>query len=246
MRIQFVSDIHLEFHKDGGNTFIQDLITPADVLVLAGDICNHISLESVMGQLCVAYPEVIFVPGNHDYYSSMLKGDNIASIRGVCAKLLEKFLNFHILDNNIVILNGQKFVGTTLWFKFDPYMHLLTNAITDFRLIPDLRNLVSIENDNAVRFLGKELTKGSIMITHHAPSRKSIHERYCGNPLNPFFYCELDRLIMDREPAYVIHGHTHDSFDYAIESSRVLCNPFGYVRYEENPKFDIHKVIEIP
>jgi hypothetical protein len=29
------------------------------------------------------------------------------------------------------------------------------------------------------------------------------------------------------------HGHTHHVFDYRIGSTRIVCNPRGYVGYED-------------
>ncbi len=43
------------------------------------------------------------------------------------------------------------------------------------------------------------------------------------------------------ESALGIHGHTHDSFDYVLRGTRVVCNPRGYCRYvgrPENVDFD--------
>jgi hypothetical protein len=44
-----------------------------------------------------------------------------------------------------------------------------------------------------------------------------------------------------------VHGHTHDSFDYRVGTTRVLCNPRGYARdgMVENPRFDPGLGVEI-
>ena len=34
-----------------------------------------------------------------------------------------------------------------------------------------------------------------------------------------------------------IHGHTHESFDYEIGKTRVICNPRGYAPIEINKEF---------
>jgi hypothetical protein len=44
-----------------------------------------------------------------------------------------------------------------------------------------------------------------------------------------------------------IHGHTHDSFDYFLNGTRVVCKPRGYVKdgVNENPLFDANFLVKI-
>ena len=42
-----------------------------------------------------------------------------------------------------------------------------------------------------------------------------------------------------------VHGHTHDVFDYDVFGTRVICNPRGYVSYQENIEFNPDLVVEI-
>lgn len=73
-----------------------------------------------------------------------------------------------------------------------------------------------------------------VVITHHAPSRQSCHERFQQDTImNGAFYSNLDDFIAYRPQIKLwIHGHTHDAFDYEISSTRVVCNPRGYKGYE--------------
>jgi hypothetical protein len=43
------------------------------------------------------------------------------------------------------------------------------------------------------------------------------------------------------------HGHVHDSFDYLLNGTRVVCNPRGYAKdgVNETPLFDCNFVVEI-
>ena len=80
----------------------------------------------------------------------------------------------------------------------------------------------------------------TVVVTHHAPSPRSIHPRFAGSPLNACFVSDAERLIDERRVQLWIHGHTHDSFDYAVNGTRVVCNPRGYAKdgVNENPLFD--------
>jgi hypothetical protein len=89
--------------------------------------------------------------------------------------------------------------------------------------------------------------KTVVVCTHHAPSKSSEHPRYMHDKLmNGAYNSRLDNFIMDR-PAIKLwtHGHTHEDFDYMIKSCRVVCNPRGYINYEDRAdRFEL-KFVEV-
>ena len=85
----------------------------------------------------------------------------------------------------------------------------------------------------------------TVVITHHAPSEKSVHPRYANNLLTPAFASDLEDLMEGDRVALWIHGHTHDVFDYEVYGTRVVCNPRGYLPYEAKNKFNPEWVIEL-
>jgi hypothetical protein len=60
-----------------------------------------------------------------------------------------------------------------------------------------------------------------------------------------FFLCDVRKLIETAQPALWIHGHTHESCDYQIGRTRVVCNPYGYAGHEVNRAFDPGKCVEL-
>jgi hypothetical protein len=86
-----------------------------------------------------------------------------------------------------------------------------------------------------------------VVITHHAPSPKSIHPRFAGSAINACFVSDVESLMGAQRAALWIHGHTHDSFDYTVSGTRVVCNPRGYSKnnVNENPLFDPNLVVTI-
>ena len=84
----------------------------------------------------------------------------------------------------------------------------------------------------------------TVVCTHHSPSPQSVPDRFRDDPLTPAFSSNLEWLIKKYQPAMWIHGHTHDSFDYTIGKTRVLCNPAGY-QHEPNLDFQWDLVVEI-
>jgi 3',5'-cyclic AMP phosphodiesterase CpdA len=107
-------------------------------------------------------------------------------------------------------------------------------------------------HQHAIAWLEAELKKPfdgkTIVVTHHAPHRRSLAERYATDPVSAGFVNDLPALV--REPvALWVHGHTHTPFDYVENTTRVVCNPRGYLdrrtRRLENEAFAWDKVVEI-
>jgi hypothetical protein len=163
-------------------------------------------------------------------------------------------------------LSGERLrlLGATLWtdFRLDrtpiESMAIAEQQLEDFRAIRvergyRLRALRPSDtarlHDATVGFLTRELGRPfdgvTVVVTHHAPSPRSIAPRFDGDRLNPAFASDLEELIRAHQPALWIHGHVHDSFDYRIGATRVVCNPRGYYPGELNPAFDPLLVIEV-
>ena len=89
--------------------------------------------------------------------------------------------------------------------------------------------------------------KTVVVCTHHAPSKGSEHPRYAHDQLmNGAYNSQLDSFIMDRPGIKLwTHGHTHEDFDYMIKSCRVVCNPRGYINYEDRADRFQLKVVEV-
>ncbi len=126
--------------------------------------------------------------------------------------------------------------------------------LNDFKLIKEGADTFTPQDSvhlfkESVSWLERQLKiahSGKTVVTsHHLPSNDSISEKYANDPLNPCFASNLDNLF-DMTDIW-IHGHTHDSFDYIVKNTRVICNPRGYVQYgqPENQRFNSELVIEI-
>jgi Icc-related predicted phosphoesterase len=242
LRIQIVSDLHLEFHPDGGQRLLSTMdFQSLDALVVAGDLCSAKTIDSSFELLCHAcLKPVIYVPGNHEYYgSSFSEVDDLLA----AAELAHPQLS--VLNNKTTTVAGQRIIGTPLWFPDQPDNHGYEGMLNDFRLIRGFKKDVYAAHMKARQFLENELRKGDIVVTHHLPSMESVSTRYKKSPLNRFFVSPLDELIFQRQPALWVHGHTHDSVDYDLGNTRVVCNPFGYLGHELNEGWDAAKTVEV-
>ena len=244
MKIQIVSDLHFEFYRDGGKS-VADLLAPlskpypADALVVAGDLASSKTLLGALHLLAERVPTLVYVPGNHDFYGA--SPDDLVKIRGRAEREIP---NLRWLEEGSTYLGDVRILGTPLWFRQDPMAAVHRGGLADFSAIRDFEPWVYEKNRRAVRFLEDNLREGDVVVTHHLPSRKSVVDRYAGSPLNAFFVYDVEALIRDRQPALWVHGHTHDSCDYAIGETRVVCNPLGYPN-ERNTEFNPRLVVEV-
>ena len=89
--------------------------------------------------------------------------------------------------------------------------------------------------------------KQVVVVGHHTPSHTSCHPRYKDDrEMNGGYHSDLSEFILDRPGIKLwTHGHTHEVFDYMIGSCRVVCNPRGYIGYEELADNFQLKVVEL-
>lgn len=254
MRLHVISDLHLSVAP------MEPPRTDADVVVLAGDLARPPAGAEWARRFS---QPVLYVPGNHEFY-----GSSIEATRAELHRLCDGS-NVHVLDGHAIELGGVRFIGTTLWTDFqiaghgaaaDAAMAQAQGFMRDFKVVQiagenGLRTLTPADTTEMFtqesRWLEERLAEPhagpTVVITHHAPSPGSINPRFAGSPLNACFVSDLERLMgADRVPLW-IHGHTHDSFDYTVNGTRVLCNARGYAKdgKNENPAFQPDLVIEV-
>ena len=233
MKLQIMSDLHLEMHADHGAGFLRALEpTGVDVLVLAGDITGarrYETLAAAFEPLARKYPHVLYVPGNHEYYKASPDevGENLA-------RLARELPSVVIPHNRVAVIEGRRFFAGTMWFRHAPAADKLRGFLTDFHVIRGFEPWVYEQNAAFERALEADLAPGDVVLTHHLPAPGSIWPRFVGSPLNAFFLCDMTPHIEARQPALWIHGHTHTRCDYRVGATRVVANPLGYPKELES------------
>jgi predicted phosphodiesterase len=89
--------------------------------------------------------------------------------------------------------------------------------------------------------------KKMIVVGHHTPSLLSCHPVYKDDEImNGGYHSDLSAIMLSYPKIKLwTHGHTHDHFDYMVGETRVVCNPRGYIDYEDiADNFEL-KVIEL-
>lgn len=212
--------------------------TDDQIAVIAGDLSSSKYIAVGLKLFCEKFPHVVYVTGNHEYY-----GSSFVDVHERIADMMGKLPNLHWLSNSYCEIDGKRIHGSTLWFPEAGHLGVHKFMLNDFRMIERFEPEVYQWHDHSRKYLKDAVEKGDIVVTHHAPSFKSIHPRYERNLLNCFFASHSESVVRDTEPSLWIHGHTHSSFDYMIGTTRVICNPFGYASYEENPEFNDELVV---
>lgn len=253
MRIRVLSDLHLEFAPMPAPP------VDCDVVVLAGDI--HQGPNGLLwARRSFPATPVIYVPGNHEYY-----GHDWDALRPALAAQA-RALGIHLLDGGQCVLDGVRFLGCTLWTDFDLFgtarrdeaMAACRRALFDYRHIHAGAQLLHPEqtrqrHQHERDWLAAELLRpalgqwhATVVVTHMLPSERSTAERFKAQLTCAGFASGLDALVQQAD--VWIHGHTHDSCDYALGACRVVCNPRGYQhanRRFENARFDDRLVVQI-
>lgn len=261
MFVRIVSDLHLEFGPLDIPELSEDKNT---VLILAGDIGlaqKTYTYKEFFEDVSSRFLAIVYILGNHEHY----KGEFLTSLPKI-RETLADLKNVHVIEKESVVIDGVAFIGATLWTDMNSH-DVVTIAesgysMNDYKIIrngpcnvPWQRKLhphdTIDDHIKAKRFIFKEIKKmkeaghAVVVVTHHGPSYLSVAECYKGDNLNGAYVTELFEDIMDAQPTIWCHGHTHVSFDYFIGDTRVICNPRGYVGYEENPDFDIKFGVEV-
>lgn len=251
MKIGILSDLHLE--SSG-----MDIENPGwDLLILAGDI--SVDFEILKQFIANKLPDnipILYVLGNHEF-----EGKIYENVVDQLKNELSIFPNIQILYNESVIHNGIKFIGSTLWTDFlgdgerlyeeanswakiniSAFKHIFTKEDNLLKKIsPSTMEKWARE---CQKFLEYELKKSPFngerfVITHFAPHPLSRAPRF-SKSFSSFWINNLEPLMGFSD--YWVHGHTHDSFDYNVEGTRVICNPRGSSKmYDLSPNVNFDK-----
>lgn len=254
----FGSDFHLEFGAES--------MPGGDVLIIAGDMVvashfrkkfgawenaskadilwvNHSAqvYRQFFKECSERYRFVLYVPGNHEHYW----GD-IESTLQILRDEVSMHPNIHVMNDNVMEIDGVVFIGSTLWtdfFRGNPVsMEYCRQNMKDFKVIrmrdqklqPGyIAHLHGRSKKFIVDTAQANKDKTVVMISHHAPSHLSIDPEYKGDGKNGGYVSDLSDLILDNPNIKVwIHGHTHQRLDYTIGDCRILCNARGYMQHE--------------
>jgi len=238
MRIQLMSDLHLERYPD----FVPQPGANVDVLVLAGDIGSYQTGSRLTTddfgltrfsprRFGDQWPRVFYVPGNHEFDSLEFE-PTLARLRSTCEQL-----GIEWLEREVITVGTVRFVGTTLWSDFDAlasaeptvtkqmqarekayraanfYLRKYTTLRGGVPVLAEAIRELSLECQTWLRqTLATPFDGTTVAVTHFAPSLRSADPRYGLTPGTAGFCNALDDLLPWAQ--VWMHGHLHCANDY--------------------------------
>lgn len=254
MKIQYASDLHLEF--DENSRFLQKhpLIVTGDILILAGDIGylgdKYSERHPFWDWAADHYEQVIAIPGNHEFY----RGFDMATMGNGWNYALRSNVRYY--NNQAISLGrGIDLIATPLWAQipFDKAAEIVLR-VNDFRHIHCEDTVLTWgrfneEHFRCFRFLNDAVKQSAarhiIVATHHVPSPLLMAPEFQDSPINGAFMVDLTDYIEASSIEYWIYGHSHRNIDATIRNTRCLSNQLGYIIGNENNSFDMARYIEI-
>ena len=252
MRIQYASDLHLEFSQNRHYLQQHPLEVCGDVLVLAGDIlylCHNYKEDPFWDWASENYQQVIVTLGNHEFYHDSDINDYSDG------RTIRIRNNVNAYYNRVVTIGDTDIIVSTLWARIHPAEAFVTrNNVSDFYQILCNGHALTVddfnnEHERCLSFIknavAESTAKHKVVVTHHVPSLLLTAPEFRGSRINGAFTVELGNYIADSGIDYWIYGHSHRNIDDTIGTTRCVSNQLGYVLREEHHTFNPSAFIEI-
>lgn len=240
MKVSYISDLHLDFHvrftknqtkfEQRTRDFVRKLILTDvgkhEVLVIAGDL-SHYNTQSLwaLNEFSIAYEQVLFVPGNHDYYlvskNQANNYKNNSQLRLIDLHSKGESHNVHIFDKSVGEYKGVRFYGSTMWYPLKTYEQQVfySEVSNDSKLIKRINHYDEYEKH--LEQYNKFVDDVDVVISHvpliHMHSHIDNNNTHC-------YLNEVDKLA-----PYTICGHVHEQNEYTtVDGKKVYINAIGY------------------
>lgn len=253
MKIQYASDLHLEFADNSRYLKENPFLPVGDILILAGDVGylndDNYSKHPFWDWVSENFKQTYVVIGNHELY----KFTDLAKIpQGLVCSIRD---NINVYNNAVINLEGVDIILSTLWVKIpleDAY--ITERGVSDFhRIVYNDKlltwNMFNEEHEKCFNFIKQNVerstAKNIIVATHHVPSFQLASSDFAGSRINGAFTVELQNYIKTSPITYWIYGHSHRNIDKQIGNTQCVSNQLGYVFHNEHLSFDPEKVIEV-
>lgn len=250
LKIQYASDLHLEFPQNREFIKVNKLQPRGDILILAGDIVPFVIMDrhaDFFNYLSDHFEYTYWLPGNHEYYHF-----DLATKTGMIHEKVKR--NISLVNNVSVIHNGIHIILSTLWSQISvSNQWQIERSLNDFHQIKHKGSRFSSEQYNILHQESLDFIKQSvnhckdeptIVFSHHCPTFLNYPPQYKGDALNEAFASENDSFIESSQITYWGYGHHHCNVpDFSIGNTQLVTNQLGYVQRHENDSFDTGKLL---
>jgi predicted phosphohydrolase len=231
---QILSDLHIEYKNDEVPDPLDFVEPKSDILILAGDIGSLYKMEQLtefLSRICTFFKIVLYVPGNHEYYS-------IPEINPVPFSVLSERLhnvsnfipNLYILERTSILIGNLCVAGCTLWSEPDIIIPKYIVRITDFntQIYKEKHRNDLVYINSMISYCQKHRYK-LVMVTHYPPTFQVLSESKSKKKKFLSLYAnKLDNLLYKHKVDTWICGHTHSNFNFFSENgTNILSNQLG-------------------
>lgn len=240
MKIQYCSDLHIEFDQNNKYLLLNPLKKSGDVLILAGDVApliddyfNHPFISFISEK----YDQVFWIPGNHEFYYKDIAGYRTS----YNTKIRE---NISIVNNIDIVYDNVRFIFSTLWSDISPKNEKqIERGVSDYICIANKGKNLTVKDSNLLHsqcmtFLRESLKKKqprTVVVTHHLPSALCNAPQHKNSPVNEAFSTDYTDIIAESDVKFWIYGHSHfNQKPLYIGNTLLLTNQLGYVEMNEH------------
>lgn len=264
MKIQILSDLHIDSYAKRQQPLGSIPCTDADLILVTGDTANSDQgMQWLQQQAALNNKPLFTIAGNHEYFSedvltfdtklSQWDSFDAKSFKGL------KFLQCQHID-----IGSIRILGCTLWTDYqfqatDETREVVMSFMRDYRQIMAGHNLFTPEISIAIHHQHRawlkqalieahEQDKTAVVMTHHSVTSHSVSPQYAGMPSNAAFVTDLSSWMHQAwAPKLWLHGHTHEAFDYTEGNTRVVVNPRAYPGEISSTdiEFNWSKIVEV-
>ena len=217
------------------------------------------TIHTFFQECCLRFPHVIYIMGNHEHYHGDY-ADTVTTLRNRLGYLYNlHILDKEMVQlGGVSFIGGTLWTDMN---KEDSITLLhMKGMMNDFRCVqnsnkPGRRTTLKdgeeyeykalftpedavVDHEQMIEYI-RLMIEGKfdqkfVVVGHHSPSKLSTHPRYADEEImNGGYSSDLSEFILDHPQIKLwTHGHTHHKFDYMIGSTRIVCNPRGYINYE--------------
>ena len=251
LKIQVVSDLHIEYKSNFVPDPLTFIIPTSDILILAGDIGSFYKcaqLKEFLERLCIYFKIVIYIPGNHEYY--YVNGYTKSSMEQLYNNFVKEassIQNLHILNCSSVQIEDVCILGCTLWSKPQISIPPFIVRIQEMDTITynNIHNNHLIYIKKMMKYCKRKSIK-LLVVTHHCPtfsvitSKKRLNDKYIS-----LYATNLDNLLKKENVHTWIAGHIHINFDLITEGgTHLVGNQLGKNKHIAK-NYNKSKIIEI-
>lgn len=243
-----------------------DICVAKDLLELGSPMSKSEAIHDFFKNCSDEFKYVVYVAGNHEHYHGDFR-DTLRDLKYNLHYLQNLYIldKEKVTLDGVTFVGGT--LWTDMNGEDPMTLQTIGSMMNDFRCVKNSNKKVSFrdadgnfhervakfspedaveEHKKTVDYIrhvveGKDDQK-FVVVGHHAPSKLSTHPRYQHDTLMNGGYSSTLDFFIEAHPQIKLwtHGHTHEVFDYVLNQTRIVCNPRGYIGYED--RADVFKL----